>query len=82
MFSSMLELTSSYQDTMETYFDSRLDLIQRALVKHSDRLKLKAEVTLNDVFKMKAPSGDDLVENFDREVKQFKLKVRWTLRTR
>lgn len=60
---------------METYFDSRLDLIQRTLMKHSDRLTLKAEVALNDVFKIKTPSGDDLTDNFDREVKQFKLKV-------
>jgi hypothetical protein len=61
---------------METYFDSRLDLLQRTLTKHSDRLKLKAEVALNDVLKMKPPSGDDLAGNFDREVQKFRLKVR------
>jgi hypothetical protein len=61
---------------METYFDSHIDLLQRTLTKHSDRLKLKAEVALNDVLKMKPPSGDDLAENFDREVQKFKLKVR------
>lgn len=59
-------------DTMETYFDSRLDLIQRSLQKHSDRLKLKAEET----FKIRDLSGDILTENFEREVKNFKLKVR------
>lgn len=68
--------TQPLPDTMETYFDSRLDLLQRTLTKHSDRLKLKAEVALNDVLKMKPPSGDDLAGNFDREVQKFRLKVR------
>ncbi|KAG1715981.1 hypothetical protein ID866_1205 [Astraeus odoratus] len=58
-------------DTMETYFDSRLDLLQRQIQKHSDRLKMKAEVAL----KKHAHSGDILAENFDREIKNFKLKV-------
>lgn len=60
---------------METYFDSHVDLIQRKLQKqlqkHSDRLKLKAEET----FKIKDISGDLLAENFEREIKNFKLKV-------
>jgi len=63
-------------DTMETYFDSHIDLLQRSLQKHSDRLKLNAE----KAFKIRSPSGDvlskeALSENFDREVKNFKLKV-------
>jgi hypothetical protein len=58
-------------DTMETFFDSRLDLLQRSLQKHSDRLKKRTEET----FKIKDLSGDLLAENFDREVKNFKLKV-------
>jgi hypothetical protein len=63
-------------DTMETYFDSHIDLLQRNLQKHSDRLKLNAE----KAFKIRSPSGDvlskeALSENFDREVKNFKLKV-------
>lgn len=61
---------------METYFDSHIDLLQRSLQKHSDRLKSKAE----EAFKIRAPSGEVLskeilAENFDREVKNFKLKV-------
>lgn len=56
---------------METYFDSHIDLLQRKLQKHSDRLKLKAEET----FKIRDLSGDVLSENFEREVKNFKLKV-------
>ncbi|KZP13096.1 hypothetical protein FIBSPDRAFT_921728 [Athelia psychrophila] len=64
-------------DTMETYFDSHLDLLQRRLQKHSDRLKSKAE----EALKFRSPSGVDLLnkdlltENFDREVNKFKLKV-------
>ncbi|KIJ70423.1 hypothetical protein HYDPIDRAFT_122221 [Hydnomerulius pinastri MD-312] len=58
-------------DTMETYFDSRLDLLQRQIQKHSDRLKMKAE----EALKKRTHSGDILAENFDREVKNFKLKV-------
>lgn len=57
---------------METFFDSRIDLLQRRLQKHSDRLKSKAQ----EAFKIKDLSGDLLSENFDREVKDFKLKVR------
>jgi hypothetical protein len=59
-------------DTMETFFDSRLDLLQRQIQKHSDRLKFKAE----EALKKRVQSSDVLAENFDREVKNFKLKVR------
>lgn len=58
-------------DTVETYFDSHVDLLQRRLQKHGDRLKTKAEET----FKLKELSGDALAGNFDREFKNFKLKV-------
>ncbi|EAU84937.1 hypothetical protein CC1G_00456 [Coprinopsis cinerea okayama7 len=57
-------------DTVETYFDSHVDLLQRKLQKHSDRLKMKAE----GKFKIKDLSGDLLAENLDREVKNMKLK--------
>lgn len=61
------------QDTLETFFDARIDLIQRTLTKHSDRLKVRAEEAMN---KMKTPAGEDLAENLDREMQKFKLKVR------
>lgn len=64
-------LMEASADTMETYFDSRLDLLQRQIQKHSDRLKLKAE----EALKKRAQSGDVLAENIDREIKNFKLKV-------
>ena len=73
----MWNLTLVHSDTVETYFDSHVDLLQRKLQKHSDRLKMKAEET----FKLKDLSikdlkGDMLAEHFDREFKNFKLKVR------
>lgn len=67
---------------METYFDSRLDLIQRSLTKHSDRLKLKADQAFQGVLKkdvlkqMRTPSGEALADNLDREMQKFKIKVR------
>ncbi|KAF8351260.1 hypothetical protein F5887DRAFT_875456 [Amanita rubescens] len=57
-------------DTLETYFDSHVDLLQRKIQKHSDRLKMKAEVT----FKIPR-SGDLLAENIEREFKNFKLRL-------
>ncbi|KAM5534871.1 hypothetical protein V8D89_011426 [Ganoderma adspersum] len=67
-------------DTMETYFDSHLDLLQRHLAKTSDRLKLRAEETLQDlkkdvlkdgVFRMMPSSNIQL----EREVQRYKIKV-------
>ena len=68
-------------DTLETYFDSHIDLLQRNLQKHGDRLKFKADQAFKiDSFKIRTPSGEllsreVLSENFDREVKNFRLKV-------
>ncbi|KAF8826666.1 hypothetical protein HHX47_DHR5000109 [Lentinula edodes] len=58
---------------METFFDSHVDLLQRKLQRHSDRLKMKAE----EALKMRdfSAAGDQLAENFEKEVKSFKLKV-------
>ena len=68
-------------DTMETYFDSRLDLLQRNLAKQSDRLKIKADQAIKglrkDIFKpLKTPSGEVLTDNLEREMQKFKLKAR------
>ncbi|KAF8165122.1 hypothetical protein B0H34DRAFT_648687 [Crassisporium funariophilum] len=63
-------------DTVETYFDSHVDLLQRKLQKHSDRLKMKAEETFKmRELKIKDLSGDLLPENLEREIKNFKLKI-------
>lgn len=69
-------------DTLETYFDSRLDLLQRNLAKHSDRLKMRAEGTLQEVMKKDlfkiVPTKSNHLE---REVQKFKLKVSQRLMT-
>jgi len=72
----LIKFNLSSSDTVETYFDSHVDLLQRKLQKHSDRLKLKAEETFKiKDLKIKDLSGDLLSENFEREIKNFKLKV-------
>jgi hypothetical protein len=68
-------------DTMETYFDSRLDLLQRNLAKQSDRLKMKADMALQgfrkDILKqMKSQSGEPITDNLEKELQKFKLKAR------
>ncbi|KAH9850061.1 hypothetical protein C2E23DRAFT_870278 [Lenzites betulinus] len=73
-------------DTMETYFDSHLDLLQRNLAKTSDRLKMRAEETLNDIKKdvlkdtvfKRLPSSSVQLE---RELQRYKLKVSQRLLT-
>ncbi|KAI0698601.1 hypothetical protein BC835DRAFT_1333991 [Cytidiella melzeri] len=65
-------------DTMETYFDSRIDLLQRSLAKHSDKIKMKADQAFQDMLKrgpIRSPSGEILTENLDREMQKFKLKI-------
>jgi hypothetical protein len=62
-------------DTLETYWDARLDLLQRNISKRKDKLKMRAELALNEIFKGKPPSPEALAENFEREVSRLKLKV-------
>ncbi|KAF9569457.1 hypothetical protein CPC08DRAFT_701944 [Agrocybe pediades] len=77
------QITSAFTllDTIETYFDSHVDLLQRKLQKHSDRLKMKAEEAfkINNLkikdLKIKDLSGDVLTENLEKELKNFKLKL-------
>ena len=69
-------LTPLSSDTFETYFDSHVDLLQRKLQKHSDRLKMKAEVFKMRDFKIRDKiSSDVLAENIEREFKNFRLRV-------
>jgi hypothetical protein len=58
-------------DTIETFFDSRLDLLERRLKKHGDMLKFKAEEALK---RTRTPIQGDM--DFDKEIQKFKLKVR------
>ncbi|KAF9535064.1 hypothetical protein CPB83DRAFT_227326 [Crepidotus variabilis] len=73
------QLSSAFTllDTVETYFDSHVDLLQRKLQKHSDKLKLAAEEASSKIkdLKIKDLSGDLLTENFERELKGLKTKV-------
>ncbi|TFY58690.1 hypothetical protein EVG20_g8054 [Dentipellis fragilis] len=62
-------------DTLETYFDSGIDLLQRNLTKHTDKLKLKAETAITDVLKRHRPTPEALSENFEREVQKFRMRV-------
>lgn len=73
----MWHLPYAYVDTIETYFDSHVDLLQRKLQKQSDKLKSAAEEAfkIRDL-KIKDLSGDLLAENLEREIKSFKVKVR------
>ncbi|KAL1687931.1 hypothetical protein GGG16DRAFT_127571 [Schizophyllum commune] len=74
-------------DTIETYFDSHVDLWQRKLQAQSERLKLKAEETFKirdlsagDLLKtrirdLRERSSEGLAVDFDKEMKNFKLKI-------
>ena len=70
-------LICTSSDTVETYFDSHVDLLQRKLQKHSDKLKSAAEEASAKIkdMKIKDISGDVLAENFERELKSIKIKV-------
>jgi hypothetical protein len=57
---------------METYFDSRVDLLQRRLQKQTDQLKRRAQEVVKGY---RSASGEPIAENFDREVQKMKLKV-------
>ena len=68
----LTNILTSTSDTIETFFDSRMDLLERQLKKHSERLKTRAE----EAFKLKTPSGDIFAaKDLEREVQKFKLKV-------
>jgi hypothetical protein len=74
----MWHLSYLSADTIETYFDSHVDLLQRKLQKQSDKLKLAAEEAFKiKDLKIKDLSGDLLAENLEREIKGFKVKVRF-----
>jgi hypothetical protein len=52
-----------------------MDLLQRNISKRKDKLKMRAELALNEIFKGKPPGPDVLAENFEREVNKLRLKV-------
>ena len=76
----MWHLSYLSTDTIETYFDSHVDLLQRKLQKQSDKLKLAAEEAFKiKDLKIKDLSGDLLAENLEREIKGFKVKVNFVV---
>ncbi|GJJ11729.1 hypothetical protein Clacol_005967 [Clathrus columnatus] len=60
-------------DTIETYFDSRIDLLERHLKKQGDKLKIRAEEALK---RTKTPMGEFRYSvDLEKELQKFKLKV-------
>jgi len=62
-----------FPDTLETYFDSRLDLLERRLKKQGERLKVRANEGL---ARIKTPTGEvKYAKDIEKEVQKFKIKV-------
>lgn len=59
-------------DTMETYWDARVDLLERNLKKHSDKIKLRAEEALK---RTRTPTGELVAKDLEREIQKFKIKI-------
>ncbi|KZW03895.1 hypothetical protein EXIGLDRAFT_758211 [Exidia glandulosa HHB12029] len=59
-------------DTLETYWDARVDLLERNLKKHSDKIKLRAEEALK---RTRPPSGELMPKDLEREIQKFKLRI-------
>lgn len=60
-------------DTLETYWDSRMDLLERRLKSHGEKLKVRANEQL---AKIKTPTGEfQYPKDIENEVKKFKVKV-------
>jgi hypothetical protein len=57
---------------METFFDSRLDLLQRQLQKQTEKLKTRAEDVIRTSAKIRTPGGEEL----NLEVQKLRLRVR------
>jgi hypothetical protein len=64
---------------METFFDSRVDLLQRRLQERTDRLRVRAEGVIKESLKIRTPGGEVLGENLDKEMQKLKMKVRQLL---
>ncbi|KAJ4491287.1 hypothetical protein C8J55DRAFT_449720 [Lentinula edodes] len=60
-------------DTLETFLGSHVDLLQRRLQRHPDRLKSKADEVLRR--RNSASPGENVIANLEREAKAFQLKV-------
>lgn len=85
----MVNLCRNTPDTLETYFDSRIDLLERRFKHHSDRWRRKAgyalkRTTSEALKRTKTPTGE-LSRLYDErskdlEVELAKLKKRFQTR--
>lgn len=55
-------------DTIETFFDARIDLFERNLKKHKERIQTRAAALAKTKIRTNT-------EELDKEVQKFKLKV-------
>lgn len=58
-------------DTMETFFDARLDLFERQLKKQRDRIQTRATL----LAKERRDKLKTTTEEYDKELQKFKFKV-------
>ena len=58
-------------DTVETFFDTRIDLIERQLKKQRERIQTRATL----LAKERSDKLKTSAEEYDRELQKFKLKV-------
>lgn len=59
-------------DTVETFFDARIDLFERQLKKQRDRIQTRATLLAKERREKLKTSAED----YDKELQKFKLKVR------
>ncbi|KAF8609543.1 hypothetical protein BDV93DRAFT_503853 [Ceratobasidium sp. AG-I] len=66
-------------DTLETYFDSRIDLLERRFKHHSDRLKRKAGIALkrttSEALKRTKTPTVELSRLYDERSKEFEVEL-------
>lgn len=62
-------------DTLEDYFDSRIDLVSRKLAKRRESLQLR--LSLGGILRRtnSVPAPEALSEHFEREMSRLQLKV-------
>ncbi len=63
-----------FQTTIETFFDSRIDLLERRIKQHGDRLKLRAEEAIK---RTRSPLPGEMLY-FDKELQKFRIKARYS----
>ncbi|KAG9102074.1 hypothetical protein FS749_016262 [Ceratobasidium sp. UAMH 11750] len=66
-------------DTLETYFDSRIDLLERRFKHHSDRWKRKAGIALkrttSEALKRTKTPTAELTRMYDERTKEFEVEL-------